>query len=208
MVERTYYPESKRWPSEGIKFVGKIRAKEKASSFGGYAYWYVSIPKIIVDRYGLLPDDGLEVFIYRKGLPHYPYRPMENGKETGKEITYTFNEHYHTSMAGKTMIIGLNSAYRRCHARDDDPMKVLGGRRNWSDDSIFGVKIKDTVDVYVEGRKNLMGNLCRWSYDIERFERLEKCRLERICPSMDLVDGRYIPRTNPESSGQGPSGMM
>lgn len=174
--------------------MGKIRTIEKASNTGRYTYWYVSVPKIIVDRYGILPDDGLEVFIYRKGLPSY------KEARKGREITYTFKEHYHTSLASKTIVIGLNSAWRRCHARDDDPIKQLTGLHNWPDDSIFGVRKGDTVDVHVESETRMLGNLCTWLQDIERFERLEKCSLERVCPSMDLVDGKFIPR-KPESSG-------
>ena len=203
MVERVCRNESKRWPSEGIDFVGKIRTIEKAADTGKYTYWYVSIPKIIVERYGILPDDGLEVFVYRKGLPSY-----KEANRAGRVIEYTFKEHYHTSLASKTMVIGLNSAWRRCHARDDDPIKGLIGYRNWPGDTIFGIKSGDTVDIHVESGTNALDGLCRWLYDIERFERTEKCHLERVCPSMDLVDGKYIPRLNPESSGQGPSGMM
>ena len=140
MVERTYRNESKRWPSEGIDFVGRIRTIEKAADTGRYTYWYVSIPKVIVERYGILPDDGLEVFVYRKGLPSY-----KEANRAGRTIEYTFKEHYHTSLASRTMVIGLNSAYRRCHARDEDPIKKLIGYRNWPDDTIFGIESGDTV---------------------------------------------------------------
>lgn len=181
--------------------MGKIRTIEKAADSGRYTYWYVSIPKVIVERYSILPDDGLEIFVYRKGLPSY------KANRAGREIEYTFKEFYHTSLASKTMVIGLNAAWRRCHARDDDPLKQLAGLHNWPGDTIFGIQSGDTVDVHIESENRATDNLCAWLVYIERFEKEKKCSLERVCPSMDLVDGKYIPR-KPESSGQVPSGSI
>lgn len=177
MVKRSRSPEKNRYPNDGIEFAAKVRCIQKTSQSGSYGYWYVSVPKLIVDKYGLLPDDGIEITVNREGLP------------------YPVKEFYHTAMAGGTMVIGLNSAWRRCHARDDDALKKLAGLRNWPIDTIFGVREGDVVNVLIKGKKNVLSNLCTWSYYIEHFEKVTGERLERIVPSMDLVDGHWVPKS-------------
>lgn len=220
MVKRFRSPEAKRYPAEGIELTCKIRCtdrftersersekpeteaspgpasetpaeptrKAKPLRLTSYGFWYISIPKIIVEKYRMLPDDGTLIYVYREGLPSY-----EDPGLDGKKITHTFKEHYHTSLAGNTMIIGLNSAWRRCHARDDDPIKHIIGHHNWPFESIYGVQKGDTVKVIIKGKRNSMSNLCTWSYYIEAYENKTGEHLEKISPSMVYKDNKWIP---------------